>query len=96
MGSLDTLLAPRSIAIVGASPDPHRIRGQLLQLLRHNGFPGRIVPVNPSYTAIDGLPCFPTLAAAGEPVDVALVAIPADRGWRRWRSARRPRCAMRW
>ncbi len=79
MGPLDILLAPRSVAIVGASPDPHRIRGQLLPLLRNNGFLGRIVPVNPSYTTIDGLPCVPTLAAAGEPVDVALVAIPADR-----------------
>ncbi len=80
MGPLDTLLAPRSVAIIGASPDPHRIRGQLLPLLRDNGFTGRIILVNPSYTAIDGLPCVPTLAAADlSPIDVALVAIPADR-----------------
>jgi acyl-CoA synthetase (NDP forming) len=78
MPALDTLLSPASVAIIGASPDPHRIRGQLLGLLRDNGFPGRIVPVNPSYTEIDGLPCVPTIAAAGgAPIDVALIAIPA-------------------
>ena len=78
MPLLDTLLSPASVAIIGASPDPHRIRGQLLGLLRKNGFPGRIVPVNPSYTEIGGLPCVPTVAAAGgAPIDLALIAIPA-------------------
>ncbi len=77
MARLDTLLSPRSVAVIGASPDPQKIRGALLNLLRKNGFAGRIVPVNPSYQEIAGLPCFPTLAAAGEPVDLALVAIPA-------------------
>ena len=77
MARLDTLLAPRSVAIVGASPDHHKIRGALLHLLRKNGFPGRIVPVNPSYTEIDGIPCFPSVAAAGDRIDLALVAIPA-------------------
>jgi acyl-CoA synthetase (NDP forming) len=74
---LDSLLSPSSVAVIGASPDPHKIRGQLLLLLRKNGFAGRIVPVNPSCAEIDGLPCHPTIAAAGGPVDVALIAIPA-------------------
>lgn len=71
--SLQTLLAPDSVAIIGASPDHHKIRGALLHLLRKNGFTGRIVPVNPSYTEIDGIPCYPRVSA----VDLALVAIPA-------------------
>ena len=77
MAQLDSLLSPRSVAVIGASPDPQKIRGALLHLLRKNGFAGRIVPVNPSYQDIAGIPCFPSLAAAGEPVDLALVAIPA-------------------
>jgi len=77
MARLDTLLSPRSVAVIGASPDPHKIRGALFHVLRKNGFAGRIVPVNPSYRDIDGVPCFPSLAAAGEPVDLALIAIPA-------------------
>lgn len=76
MGLLDSLLNPASVAIIGASPNPHVIRGQLLLLLRKNGFAGRIVPVNPSHAEIDGIPCFPTIAAGGG-ADVALVAIPA-------------------
>lgn len=74
---LESFFWPRAVAVLGASPDPHRIRGLLLKHLRANGFPGRIVPVNPSYQEIDGLACFPTLAAAGGGIDLAVVAIPA-------------------
>ena len=41
-------------------PDLHRIRGRLLHQLRENGFPGRILPINPSYQEIDGLACYRT------------------------------------
>jgi acetate---CoA ligase (ADP-forming) len=74
---LDDLLSPRSVAIVGAAPDPKRIRGALLHMLRHGGFPGTIYPVNPRYGEIDGLRCYPRAAAIGAPVDLALVAVPA-------------------
>ncbi len=74
---LEGFFWPRSIAVLGASPDPHRIRGLLLRHLRANGFDGRIVPVNPSYPEIDGLRCYPSLDAAGGGIDVAVVAIPA-------------------
>ncbi len=75
---LESFFWPRAVAVLGASPDPHRIRGLLLRHLRANGFDGRIVPVNPSYTEIDGLPCYPSLDAAGAGIDVAVVAIPAN------------------
>jgi acyl-CoA synthetase (NDP forming) len=75
--NLEHFLSPRSVAIIGASPEPHRIRGALLRLLRKNDFPGAIYPINPSYGEIDGLRCYPTIAAVGAPVDLALVAIPA-------------------
>ena len=74
---LQSFFWPESIAVLGASPDLHRIRGRLLHQLRENGFPGRILPINPSYQDIGGLPCFPSIAAVGGPVDLALVAIPA-------------------
>src|SRR5579872_650840 len=74
---LHSFFWPESIAVLGASPDLHRIRGRLLHQLRENGFPGRILPINPSYQEIDGLPCYPNIAAAGVPIDLALVAIPA-------------------
>ncbi|MFL5257336.1 MAG: acetate--CoA ligase family protein [Rhodopila sp.] len=73
---LHSFFWPESIAVLGASPDLHRIRGRLLHQLRENGFPGRILPINPSYREIDGLPCHPSIAAVSG-VDLALVAIPA-------------------
>ncbi len=74
---LHSFFWPESIAVLGASPDLHRIRGRLLHQLRENGFPGRILPINPSYQEIDGLPCYPSIGAAGGGIDLALVAIPA-------------------
>jgi acetate---CoA ligase (ADP-forming) len=75
--ALRGLLAPSSIAVLGATPDDSKIRGVLLQMLRKNGYPGRIYPVNPSHTQIHGLACYPRIGAVGEPVDLALLAIPA-------------------
>jgi len=74
---LHSFFWPASIAVLGASPDLHRIRGRLLHQLRENGFPGRILPINPSYQEIDGLRCYPSIGAAGGEIDLALIAIPA-------------------
>jgi acetate---CoA ligase (ADP-forming) len=74
---LHSFFWPESIAVLGASPDLHRIRGRLLHQLRENGFPGRILPINPSYQEIDGLACYPSIGAVGGSIDLALVAIPA-------------------
>jgi len=76
--SLDRFLAPDAIAIIGASPDSARIRGRLLHLLRENRYAGKLYPVNPSYREIDGVPCFPSVGAIGQPIDLALIAIPAE------------------
>ena len=75
--ALQSFFWPQSIAVLGASPDLHRIRGRLLHQLRENGYPGRILPINPSYQEIDDLRCYASVAAVGEPIDLALVAIPA-------------------
>src|SRR4051812_29813975 len=74
---LDSFFNPASIAIIGASRDAHKIPGLLLAFLRKNAFSGAIYPVNPNYPEIDGLACYPTIAAIGRPVDLAIVIIPA-------------------
>jgi acyl-CoA synthetase (NDP forming) len=75
---LHSFFWPDSIAVLGASPDLHRIRGRLLHQLRENGFPGRILPINPSYPEIGGLTCYPSIGATGsDRIDLALIAIPA-------------------
>ena len=88
--ALQSFFWPQSIAVLGASPDTHRIRGRLLHQLRENGFPGRILPINPSYQEIGGLRCYASIGAVGEPVDLALVAIPAVGVAPGWRNARAP------
>ena len=74
---LDTFFAPDSIALIGASRDQEKIPGRLLSMLRKNEFPGKLYPINPNYGGIDGLQCYPSIAAVGQPIDLAIVIIPA-------------------
>lgn len=75
--ALDALLRPASIAIVGASEDFVKINGRPLKFLLDKGYPGKIFPVNPKYGTLAGLMCHPSVSAIGEPVDLAIVAVPA-------------------
>ena len=75
--SLDPLLRPASVAVVGASNDPTRIGGRPVRYLRAAGFAGRIYPVNPKHEEVQGLAAFPHVAAVPEAVDLAVVAVPA-------------------
>src|SRR5260221_8794681 len=74
---LDSFFSPESIALIGASRDLEKIPGRLLSMLRKNEFPGRIYPINPNYGDIDGLKCYPSIADVGQPIDLAVVIIPA-------------------
>ncbi|MBC7804284.1 MAG: CoA-binding protein, partial [Candidatus Parcubacteria bacterium] len=69
---LERLIAPRSIAIVGASPRANSFGMRTLENLAH--FRGAIWPVNGKYQEIDGRACYASLAALpGKPDLVALV-----------------------
>ena len=85
---LDSFFAPGSIALIGASRDQEKIPGRLLSMLRKNGFPGKIYPVNPNYGYIDGLKCFSSIADVGQPIDLAIVIIPGNGIWRGRRTPR--------
>ncbi|WP_137176765.1 acetate--CoA ligase family protein [Roseomonas sp. AR75] len=69
------LLAPRNVAVVGASPDPKRIRGKVLRTLIAGGYAGTIYPVNPSHETVQGLRAWPSIASLPETVDLAMVAV---------------------
>jgi acetate---CoA ligase (ADP-forming) len=77
--ALHALFHPRAIAIVGASDDPVKIGGRPLAFLLRHGYRGRVFPVNPARTMVQGLTAFPSLAAIPEAVDVAVVVLPAER-----------------
>jgi acetate---CoA ligase (ADP-forming) len=70
------LFESRSVALVGASPRPGSVGETMLRQLLGGGFTGEVVPVNPRYDAIDGLPCAPDLEQLDHPVDLAILAVP--------------------
>lgn len=74
---LRPLLAPRSIAVIGASTEAHKVGGMPIRLLLQHGYPGAIHPVHRTATQIQGLPAYSCLDDIGAPVDLALVALPA-------------------
>src|SRR5215472_6247990 len=74
---LDSFFAPESIALIGASRDHEKIPGRLLSMLRKNGYPGRLYPINPNYEEIDGLTCYKSIAGISAPIDLAIIVIPA-------------------
>jgi len=75
------LFAPRAVALVGASADPAKNTGRPQRFLRHHGFRGRVLPVNPGRAEVQGAPAYKDLAAAAAasetPIDHALVMVPA-------------------
>ncbi|MCA3231787.1 MAG: CoA-binding protein, partial [Cupriavidus sp.] len=77
MLDLQPLLCPRSIAVVGASTQPEKVGGVPLRLLAELGYGGRVFPVNPGAETVQGLRAYASVADIGEPVDLAIVAVPA-------------------
>lgn len=75
---LSSLLDPRSVAIVGASPKENSWPVRIWTNLQRFGYPGRIYPVNPRYETLWGLKCYPSLAALPEIVDNAVINVPAS------------------
>jgi acyl-CoA synthetase (NDP forming) len=75
METLERLLRPRSVAIVGASADKAKLTGRPLVYLEKYGFTGDIYPVNPRYKAIGEHRCYPDVAALPQPPDVAIVLV---------------------
>jgi acyl-CoA synthetase (NDP forming)/RimJ/RimL family protein N-acetyltransferase len=76
--SIARLLSPRAVAVYGASARGVGVGAALLRHLRSGGFAGDIVPVHPTASTVDGLTAYPTLTAAAGPIDLAVVAVPAE------------------
>jgi acyl-CoA synthetase (NDP forming) len=75
--SLDSFFRPRSVAIIGASSTPTKIGGVPVAYFKRLGFKGPIYPVNPQQSEIQELKAYPSVSAIGQPVDLAVVAVPA-------------------
>ncbi|MCX5400241.1 bifunctional GNAT family N-acetyltransferase/acetate--CoA ligase family protein [Streptomyces sp. NBC_00102] len=81
--SVQRLLAPAAVAVVGTGRAPGGVGRTVLRNLLHSGFTGRLYAVNhafaPDQNAVDGVPAHRSVGAIGEPVDLAVIAVPAER-----------------
>ncbi len=75
---LAPLFRPASIAVIGATGDTTHVRGRITAQLLNCGYPGRIFLVSPRGGEIHGRRTYAAIAAVPKPVDLALIAIPAD------------------
>ena len=69
--------APQGVALLGATPNPHKIGYGVWSNLTQSGYQGQIYPVNPHYQELNGMPCYPDIDAVPDPVDLAVIVLPA-------------------
>ena len=79
VASLEPLLNPRSVAVVGVSRRAGSVGRTILLNIRDAGFAGRLYAVSPQAGDIEGIGCVPSVAALPEAPDLALVTVPAAR-----------------
>jgi len=75
VSTLGVVLDPASVAVIGASDDPDRIGGRPLFLLSRHRFAGRVYPINPNRTEVQGLRSYPDVSSLPEVPEVAVVAV---------------------
>jgi len=75
---LELFFAPRSVAVVGASPKPGNQGGRIVASLVAQGFKGSIVPVHPRGETVSGCPAASSVEELGEGIDLAILAVPAS------------------
>ncbi|MGY2005767.1 bifunctional acetate--CoA ligase family protein/GNAT family N-acetyltransferase [Nocardia gipuzkoensis] len=74
--SVGNLLAPRSVAVIGATPATGRVGGALLANLLSGLFQGPVFPVNPNRKSVRGVRAYATVREIPDEVDLAVVAVP--------------------
>lgn len=78
VASLDAILKPRHVAVIGASRTPNTIGYQVVSNLVRCGFTGAVYPVNPKAAAVHALPAWPSVLELPQAPDVAIVTVPKE------------------
>lgn len=76
--NLRPMLKPQSVAIIGASRDPNKVGHVILQNYINAGYSGKIYPVNKNADSVLGIKAYPTVGDVKAPIDLAVIAIPAE------------------
>ncbi len=75
--AINAILRPKTIAVVGASTVPGKIGYTVIKGLLEAGYQGKIYPVNPQATEIQGLKVYANVTDIPGPVDAAVITVPA-------------------
>src|SRR6266850_7202922 len=75
---LQSALAPRSVAVIGASDNPYKVGGRPILYLQKYGYRGAIYPINPGRATVQGLRAFSRLEDLPETPELAIVAVAGD------------------
>jgi acetyltransferase len=77
--SLAPFFTPHGVAVIGASRDPNKLSYGVVRNLAdpQRGYPGPIYPVNPRADEILGLRCYPDISVVPDPVELAVLILPA-------------------
>jgi acetate---CoA ligase (ADP-forming) len=75
---LAKLLWPRTVAVVGASPDAESLRGRIMKVMTGHPFKGTLHPISRSHGEVMGLKAYPSVADLPAPADLAILIIPAQ------------------
>jgi len=78
VASLRHVLAPASVAVIGAGRRTGTVGRAILDNIRTGGYAGRVYPVNPHAREISGLPCLESPDELPEQVDLAVIAVPPE------------------
>jgi len=74
--SLDCILRPRRVAVIGASRTPNTIGHEIVSNLVGYGFTGTVFPVNPKADSIHSLKTYPDIGSIPDAVDMAVITVP--------------------
>ncbi len=74
---LEIFFNPDGVAVIGASADPEKLSHAVVRNLKEHGYRGPIYPVNPRGGTILGYPVYPTILEVPDPVELAVIMIPA-------------------
>ncbi|MEA3326389.1 MAG: acetate--CoA ligase family protein [Chloroflexota bacterium] len=74
---LASFFSPAGVAIIGASTNPRKLSHGILKNMTLYGYQGGIYPINPKADQILGMQCYPDVAEVPDPVDLAVVVLPA-------------------
>jgi len=75
--SIDLFFNARSVAIYGASASQNSVGQAIVQNFIKPQYTGKVYGVNPKYTQVLGIPCYPSLQEIEGPIDLVVVAVPA-------------------